>query len=114
KIVQGKDFKPGAGHVVALIVGLLGFVAILASADVLARAIAAGAQGRSDAMAQLRDTENLIPFSTPLRATLQRNGTDPEVTVLAATGGSCAYYLIKNDDDSLVWTPAEKVRVLGA
>jgi hypothetical protein len=113
KIIQGKDFKPTPDQVVTLIIGLLGFVALLASADVLARAIGAGADSRATAMAQLRDSENLIPFATPMRATLKDAATDPEVRVFAATGGSCAHFLIKKPDDSITWVLADNVRVLG-
>jgi len=113
KLLQGKDFKLKPVHVVVLIVALLGFVAILASADVLARAIAAGSQSQAEAMTKLRDAENLISFATPIRATLKDAATDPEVRVLAATGGSCAHFLIKKKDDIITWTLAENVRILG-
>lgn len=113
KLLQGEEFKLEPVHVVVLIVALLGFVAILASADVLARAIAAGSQSRAEAMTKLRDSENLISFATPLRATLNDAATDPEVRVLAATGGSCAHFLIKKKDDTVTWTLAENVRMLG-
>lgn len=113
KAIEGKDFKFAPVHIVVLIVGLLGFVAVLASADVLARAIATGSQSQAEASAKLRDTENLIPFPTPIRATLKDADVDPEVRVLAATGGSCAHLLIKKKDDSITWTLAENVRILG-
>ena len=112
--VFAKDFHPGPTHVVALTIGLLAFIGVLASADVLARSIAASAQARGDAMAKSRDSENIIAFDKPLRATLVDAKTDPIVHVLAATGGAQAHFLIKKQDGSLTWALAEKVRILEA
>ncbi|SEQ12200.1 hypothetical protein SAMN05216188_102135 [Lentzea xinjiangensis] len=96
-----------AGHYVALSLGLLGFLAIASSADVIARAISTR---KSDSgTAGQRDTANLIPFDQPLPGSLIAGGTSPNVHVLAATGGSKAYFLVRRDDDALEWLPATAV-----
>ena len=66
-VIEGDDFTLEPVHVMVLIVGLLGLWHLLASADVLARAMAAGSEAEAKAMAQRRDAENLIPFALPLR-----------------------------------------------
>lgn len=129
KLIGGKDFKFQPGQVVVLTLGLLGFIAIASSADVLARAIAAGstasgdvakaqaeaAKAQAETVNSQRDTVNLIPFATPLKATFTASdGQAPtKVSVLAATGGSSPFYLLK-EGDKLHWMATSKVTITGA
>ena len=45
--------------------------------------------------------------------TLKEGNDCPEVTVLAAAGGSSPHYLIRKVDESSTWTVADNVRILG-
>lgn len=75
----------------------------------IARAIIAkrGDGGSSDR----RDTENIITFKTPMLGGLTSGGQELFVDVLAATGGSKAYFLVQREDDSLDWLPADSVQL---
>lgn len=114
KVIEGESFNLAPVHVVATILGLLAFVAILGAADVLARSYASAAQHEADAAVTRRDSDQLITFAKPLRATVNAPNSDPEVDVLAIAGGATLHYLVKQEDGTIAWTLGEKVRLLGA
>jgi hypothetical protein len=98
------SFNWHAVHIVALALGLLGFLAITASADVLARGISAGATPSH------LDVTNIVQFDKPLRAALKDNNAT-EVEVLAVVAGRTSYYLVKGEDGNIAWKPTSFVRV---
>jgi hypothetical protein len=46
-----------------------------------------------------------------LAASLTDGGDAPNVDVLATTGGSKAYFLVKRENGSFDWLPADKVKL---
>jgi hypothetical protein len=109
---EGDDFNFQPWHIVTLTLGVLGFLAITASSDVLARARCARPDAGSAAERRdERDTANLIPFTKPLPGALTDGGREPHVDVLAATGGSKAYFLVKRQNGSIDWLPVDKVEL---
>lgn len=92
-----------AVHHTALALGLLGFLALVSSADLFARAIA------------VRRTEsqrtNLLRFSSPLPGQLILDGPDEAVQLLGAVGGAETSFLVKRADDSLEWRPTSEIRL---
>jgi hypothetical protein len=119
------NFK--ANHYVALAIGLLGFLAITAAADVLARAIGAAAKSKAtaaeknvdaaleaSAAARVRaaaSAARLVPFDTPILAQLVQPGADEPVKVLAAASADDPYLLVKREDDTIEWVLATKIKV---
>lgn len=98
---------------VALAIGLLGFLAITASADVLARALATAAE--KNAQAAVAGLAQLITFEEPLDATRIQRGEgraaeDPPVEVLASAYAGEPYFLIK-ENSSLKWEPASGINI---
>lgn len=166
--LDDKGFNLEPGHVIALALGLLAFLAIASSADVLARSIATNKQAAvdqavrekvteleavaaalkaaadqvtqdavddavEDALAErdaadsaaaaakaaaaaaeqeLRDTVNLIHFDKPFAATYSKDGLSTDITVLGASGGGRAHYVIM-EAGKMRWMPVEDV-TLGA
>jgi hypothetical protein len=94
-----------AVHYTALALGLMGLLAIAGSADVLARAISA----RRAEQPPDDQPENLIQFSPAVPAELILEGEDEDVSVVAAVGGSQVCFLIRREDDSLEWRPADEI-----
>ena len=126
--IGDENFKLTPGYYVTLFIGLLGFLAIVAAADVVARALAAGAEAATAAAkatsdaeisaakqkaedARLRrDTENLILFPKPFAGSYVRaseSADDPAETVtvkvIAATGGATTYFCTRRDRRSDGW-----------
>ena len=116
------DLSFSSGQVVALIVAILGFLAIASAADVLARALAnaAGmqaaaatdaAKSRAEAAvdAQSKGAESgLLLLDKPLAARLQSDGL-PKVTVVAVRGGSENRVLVSAGGGKLSWVDAKYV-----
>jgi len=113
-------------QVVSLAVGLLLFVAITASADVIGRSVAAAAEaGRKAAEANLGAAEangkaveaytaQLIPFQRPLNGKQKQDGFDSPVCVLAAAPGGVPRYLVRpadQPDGPLTWLPCKEVAI---
>ena len=99
--------------------GLLLFLAITASADVLGRSSAAAAADRAkvaeeETKAAQAGLARLIPCQGPIpgieRAD-EQGKYDQEVTLLAAAAGDVPYFLVMDKDDNLAWLPASKVRI---
>lgn len=100
------DLKPN--HYVALAIALLGFLAITAAADVLARALATAAE--KNAQASAASIGQFIQFESPLDAHRVTSGEDPKVTVLAAANAGEPYLLVK-EGDSIKWRPASGITI---
>ncbi len=103
-----------AGQVVALALGLLGFLAVTASADVLGRSMVAAAKATSDAAAERTHEAQagvgrLVPFPHPVSGRAIADGEDPAVQVLASAYGDQSYFLVRDGDGALSWLPAAKV-----
>jgi hypothetical protein len=92
-----------SGEVVTLIVALIAFLAITASADVLARGIATSAA--KSASGRLR----MVQFTKPLPAMLSLSGPDEKVSVVAASDASPPEYLCVRADSSVTWEPASTI-----
>jgi hypothetical protein len=99
------DANLNAGDYVALTLGLLAFLAITASADVLARAWAtAGAADKSASEA------GLIPFKAPLAGRRIKDGEDAHIKVLAAANRrEGPVFLVAEADGSLAWWPTPQI-----
>ena len=108
------DFRPH--HYVALAIGLLGFLAITAAADVLARATVTAAQKKTEAAQKESATARvhvarLIPFEEPVGALRALDGPDERVEVLAAASADDPYLLVQGTDGKITWVPAKEVKV---
>jgi hypothetical protein len=90
---------------VVLAVALLAFLAITASADVIARAVASAAATRAEANAAL--IAQFTPFKKPLPGRRVETGADVPVEILAS---AIDYFLVREDGD-LRWQPASKIVV---
>lgn len=97
------DFSPG--QIVALALGLLGFLAIVTAADVIARAIAAAAGKR--AKATQAGFARTIIFSQPLPSEL-KEPAGRAVIALAVAQGDEDLYLIR-EEEKLRWLPAAEL-----
>lgn len=104
--LKDKDLKPS--HYVALAIALLGFLAITAAADVLARALATAAE--RNAQASAARIGQFIQFQSPLDAHRVTSGEDRKVTVLAAATAGEPYFLVK-EGDSINWRPASGITI---
>ena len=103
-----------ANQLVVIAVGLLGFLAITAAADVLARAIATAAE--KNAVAAVTSIAQFSPFKAPLpgtRVSADAHTPDPAVDVLAAAQGDVAYFLVR-EGDKLSWWPASEIAIAPA
>jgi hypothetical protein len=89
------------GQVVALGLGVLAFLAVTASADVLARAWATSATGKPSA---------LIRFDSPISGHHVKPGADTSIEVLAASGTDQPYFLVR-EGNKLTWLPDAQVRI---
>jgi hypothetical protein len=100
------DLKPH--HWVALIIGLLGFLAVTAAADVLARSLATAAAKNAEAAAA--GIAQFIRFQDPLAAHQGTGTTRSSVEVLAVAHAGQPYFLVK-DGDSIKWEPQSGVTI---
>jgi hypothetical protein len=105
-------FSPG--QIVALAIGLLGFLAITASADVLGRSYAAGAQSRSDAAAnELKASQaaagQFVQFPHPVPGRMIAAGEDPHVEIYGSAFGDQGYFLVREESGVFSWKPASMV-----
>jgi hypothetical protein len=106
-----KDQGLTAQHYVVLTIGLLGFLAITAAADVLARSLATAAE--KNARAAAAAIAQFTPFQAPLgaqRIVASETEPDREVEVLAVAQAEEAHFLVK-EGDSIAWMPASKIRI---
>jgi hypothetical protein len=101
-----KNVSFDAGQITTLIVALIAFLAITASADVLARGIATSADKRANG--RLR----MITFAPPLSGQLAKAGADEDVHVLAASDAAPPEFLCLLADQSVAWHPSRSVRLL--
>ena len=101
-----KDVSFGAGQITTLIVALIAFLAITASAAVLARGIATSADKQANG--RLR----MITFAPPLSGQLAKAGADEDVQVLAASDAQPPEFLCLLADQSVAWHPSSTVRLL--
>jgi hypothetical protein len=106
------NFSPG--QIVALAIGLLGFLAIAAAADVLSRSYAAAAKERSAATAAGLKAEQaaqgrLVPFPHPVSGRRITREEDRDVKVLASAYGDQPYFLVDEGAGQLTWLPASHV-----
>jgi hypothetical protein len=109
-----KDVSFTNGQVTALIIGLVAFLALTGSADVLARALATSAEKSAAALeksaeASLGAKSPLIAFKSPLSATLSLPGDDEDIKVIAVRDGEPCQFLCRRADETLEWSPADKV-----
>jgi hypothetical protein len=117
-VQEHADFK--AQHYVALAIGLLGFLALTAVADVLARALVTAAEKKTDAAQKESDTAHmrlatsaarLVPFDKPVGALRALAGPDERVEVLAAASADDPYFLVQTKDGKITWVPAKEVKL---
>jgi hypothetical protein len=104
-----------AQHYVALAIGVLGFLAITASADVLARSMATGAEKKAEAvgntaLASAAGLSRFVRFQEPLAAHHVTGAARDPVQVLAVAQADKPYFLVKKDD-SLKWRPESDITI---
>jgi hypothetical protein len=108
-VTKINDLDFSAGNYVVLIVAVLGFLAIAASADVLGRSIATSAE--KNAQAAVASLGQFTPFP-PLRALrISTSGTAADIEVLGAAQAHEPFFLVK-EGDSTKWEPAAKIKIL--
>ena len=98
-----KNVSFSGGQITTLIVSLIAFLAITASADVIARGLATSAQTTAAGRARW------VRFDKPLNAQLELQGPDEAVAILAASDASPPEYLCVRADQSLSWEPSSKI-----
>jgi hypothetical protein len=96
-----KNVSFSSAQITTMIAALIAFLAVTASADVLARGIATSADKQANG--RLR----MMRFSTPLKGQLAKS----DVHVLAASDAEPPEFLCLRADESLSWHPASKVRL---
>ncbi len=110
------DFE--AQHYVALAIGLLGFLAITAAADVLGRSLVTASKNNAEAAQKGSDAARvqaaasaarLVPFGSPINAHRVLAGADEPVKVLAAASADDPYLLIQGKDGEITWLLAKEV-----
>ena len=95
-----------------MIVSLVAFLTVTASADVLARAIATSAKRRADAAVRVAATRadartRLMRFAVPVPGYLAPQGADGvRVHVLAASDAEPPEFLCIHDDTTMTWESA--------
>lgn len=111
----GDWLKEGEGltnaNWVALSIAILGFLALITAADVLARSLATAAE--KNAQAAVAAMSQFAPFKDPIGATRildSDDKPDPEVELLAVAQADGAHFLVK-EGDSLKWLPASKIAI---
>jgi hypothetical protein len=104
------DFS--SGEIVILTVAVLGFLAIVAAADVISRSTAAGNADPTHAAAQpapattAGSNDVLFEFLPVRKGMLHKDGPDPDVQVLAGRGPQL---LVAEQGKPLAWVPQEQV-----
>jgi hypothetical protein len=93
-------YKFTSTEITVLIVSLLAFLAVTASADVLARGMATSAEKKAAGRARI------VTFRPPLKAQLALPGPDEAVTVIAISDASPPEYLCLLRDTSVEWHPS--------
>ena len=93
-------------HFVALAIGLFGFLAVAAAADVVARSVVTAAE--KNAEATVAGLCRFIPFDDPVPARTRSSGT--RVEVLAVTHGREPYCLVQNGA-SINWRPKSDITI---
>ena len=88
---------------VVLAIGVLGFLAITASADVIARALASSAQYRTKAAEARRG--RFVRFAKAIDA----NYKNKDVDVIGLADGIEQVYLLRKKDGELEWAPTSEV-----
>jgi hypothetical protein len=107
-----------AGNYTTLVLGLLGFLAITASADVFSRAYATAAKEHATAATAAITTAtagvgHVVPFTKPLAAHRISNKEgvgDAAVEVLASAYADGPRFLVK-EDSSVTWLRASEVTI---
>jgi hypothetical protein len=90
---------------VALVLGVLGLLAITTSADVLARALATAKQAGG---------ANYFPFTPSIGARLTKNGPDVDVQLVAARGSEAgAEFRILEQGQPLRWVAQAQITIAG-
>jgi hypothetical protein len=93
-----------AGQIVALAIGLLGFLAITASADVLGRSYAAAGRGHAPT-----SSAGFVPFPHAVAGQLISPDADPSIKIYASAFGDRAYFLVSDQSGVFSWMPAASV-----
>lgn len=93
-------------HWVALAIGLLGFLALIASADVIGRSMATAAKAQVEA--SMASIGGMTRFAGPVAGHRVAKGADPAIEVLAFASGG--YFLVK-EDSSIQWLKESDVRI---
>ena len=107
-----KDVSWSATDYVWMIVSLVAFLAVTASADVVARAIATSAQKRAEAAVAAAETTasartRMVRFAAPVPAFLPPTGPDDRhVHLLAASDAETPEFLCLHDDRTMTWETA--------
>jgi hypothetical protein len=114
---QIKDLNFSAGNYVVLTVGLLGFLAITASADVLGRSLATSAEknalaAEKSAQVAVASLGQFIPFPSLNAVRILKSDTkeDPDVEILGAAQAHEPFFLVK-EGDSIKWEPAKEIKI---
>lgn len=100
-----EDVSFTSSQIVTLIVALIAFLAVTASADVLARGIATSAEKSAAARGRW------VTFTRPLSATLALQGKDETVSVLAASDAVPPEFLCVRADKSLRWEKSSELTI---
>lgn len=107
------------GQITVMIVALVAFLAVTASADVMARAIATAAAKKADGYTAAASTSasarlRMAQFGTPLGAHLAHDGNSHEdVQVLAVSDANPPEFLCLRADQTLTWAAAATVTFQG-
>jgi hypothetical protein len=106
-----KDVDFSAWNYVVLTVGVLGFLAITASADVIGRSVATAAE--KNANAALASLGQFIAFTPPIKGHRKLDSkikSDPAVEVLGAAQAHEPFFLVK-EGDSMEWKPIAEIEL---
>lgn len=108
------DKLPGADlngtNLAAIVISLVGFLAITGAADVIARGVATSAQAKADATVAAQTAKSgIVRFETPLSGRLALPGPDETVHVIAASDTEPPKYLCVREDSSLTWEDSSDV-----
>ena len=100
-----KDVSFDSGQITMMIVALIAFLAVTASADVLARGIATSADKRASGR------QRMLRFDQPLSAQLETKTKDENVKVLAASDAEPPEFLCLHADQKVTWQPQSKLTI---
>jgi hypothetical protein len=104
--IRGSNFT--STQVTVLIVSLLAFLAVTASADVIARGMATSAEKQAAGLATSAERKaaaraRVVTFDPPLKAQLSLRGPDEGVTVIAISDALPPEYLCVRNNLSMEW-----------